>query len=308
MNETDKRRMQYSSHQNSLYGSIPLTLLEKAKIRPSIYHGEEQDKRTLQKVADNFSNNVVYRQRMKQRDMEEDFKQVKSPKKEIDPQIKYMKRCLQNLNMTLPILDKIYAKTLCLQDYHLSDGNCQGLAEACEFLDPKIVNRFLFNNCGITGDQLAVILEGAAKMKDFKALIYKMNSINTLAIEKMMPVIQKPIPNHLEELSLIDCKMTATQVGQLMDGLIENHARLKKLTLVNAHHSERSFEKVVEFLSGSVLLKELDLSWSGVRPSLMHKLLQSISNNRFLTHLSLSNNILLEEQSSTLTAQQIIDG
>lgn len=129
-----------------------MTLLEKAEMRPSIYHGEEQDKRTLQKVADNFSNNVVYRQRMKQRDMEEDFKQAKSPVKEVDPQIKYMKRCLQNLNMTLPILDKIYAKTLCLQDYHLSDGNCQGLAEACEFLDCSIVNRMLFNNCGITGD------------------------------------------------------------------------------------------------------------------------------------------------------------
>lgn len=142
--------------------------------------------------------------------MEEDFKQVKSPVKEIDPKIKYMKRCLTNLNMTLPILDKIYAKTLCLQDYHLSDGNCQGLAEACEFLDCSIVNRMLFNNCGITGDQLAVILEGAAKMKDFKALIYKMNAINALAIEKMIPVIRKPIPNHLEELSIIDCKMTAT--------------------------------------------------------------------------------------------------
>ena len=165
----------------------------------------------------------------------------------------------------------------------------------------------LFNNCGITGDQLAVILEGAAKMKDFKALIYKMNLISSLAIEKLIPVIQKPIPNHLEELSIIDCKMNATQVEQLMDGLIDNHARLKKLTLVNAHHTERSFEKIVEFISGSPLLKELDLSWSGVRPSLMLKLLQAISVNRFLTQLSLSNNVLLEEQPTSLTAQQIID-
>ena len=42
----------------------------------------------------------------------------------VDPRIKYMKRCLETLNMTLPILDKIYRKTICLQDYHLSDGNC----------------------------------------------------------------------------------------------------------------------------------------------------------------------------------------
>lgn len=46
----------------------------------------------------------------------------------------------------------------------------------------------LFNNCGISGDQLAIILEGIAKMKDFKALIYKMNAINNLAIEKMIPI------------------------------------------------------------------------------------------------------------------------
>ena len=60
-----------------------------------------------------------------------------------------MKRCLETLDLTLPILDKIYSKTLCLQDYHLSDGNCRGLAEACEFLDTTVVNRMLFNNCGL---------------------------------------------------------------------------------------------------------------------------------------------------------------
>lgn len=139
-------------------------------------------------------------------------------------------------------------------------------------------------------------------MKDFKALIYKMNAINALAIEKLIPVIQKPIPNHLEELSIIDCKMTATQVEQLMDGLIDNHARLKKLTLVNAHHTERSFEKIIQFINDTALLKELDLSWSGVRPPLMLKLLQVIQHNRFLTHLSIANNVLLEEQKTELTA------
>ena len=131
---------------------------------------------------------------------------------EIDPRIKYMKRCMQNLNMTLPVLDKIYRKTLCLQDYHLSDGNCEGLAEACEFLDTSIVNRMLFNNCGLSGDQLATILQGAQKMKDFKALIYRLSSVNALAIENLGPIFTNPIPNHLEELQLIDCKLSATLI------------------------------------------------------------------------------------------------
>lgn len=71
-----------------------------------------------------------------------------------------MKRCLESVELNLPILDKIYRKTIVLQDYHLSEGNCQGLADACEHLDTQIVNRMLFNNCGLTGDTLAVILEG----------------------------------------------------------------------------------------------------------------------------------------------------
>lgn len=64
-------------------------------------------------------------------------------------------------------------------------------------MDHKLVNRMLFNNCGLSGDQLAVILDGVAKMKDFKSLIYRLSSINALAIEKMGPLFQKFIPNHL---------------------------------------------------------------------------------------------------------------
>ena len=90
----------------------------------------------------------------------------------MDPHIKYMARCLDDLGLNLPILDKIYRKTLCLQDYYLSESNCHGLSDACEYLDHRVVNRMLFKNCGLTGDTLSIILDGIAKMKDFKALVY----------------------------------------------------------------------------------------------------------------------------------------
>lgn len=51
---------------------------------------------------------------MKQRDIEEDFDAIKKDVQIGDPRIKYMKRCLENLDLTLPILDKITSKTLCL--------------------------------------------------------------------------------------------------------------------------------------------------------------------------------------------------
>ena len=49
-------------------------------------------------------------------------------------------------------------------------------------------------------------------MKDFKALIYRMNTVNALAIEKLGPIIRNPIPHHLEELQFIDCKLGATLI------------------------------------------------------------------------------------------------
>ena len=113
----------------------------------------------------------------------------------------------------LPILDKIYKKTLCLNDYLLSDGNCRGLAAACELFDHRVVNRVLFNNCGITGDQLAMMLEGLCQLQDFKSIIYKMNTVNSSALQKLEPAFEKRIPHHLEELKLIDCKINATLIS-----------------------------------------------------------------------------------------------
>lgn len=85
------------------------------KLRQSIYqHGAKLESETLQSVANIVSNKQLYFKRMKQRDMEEDFGQLKVENPEVDPRIKYMKRCIENLNMNLPILDKIYSKTLCL--------------------------------------------------------------------------------------------------------------------------------------------------------------------------------------------------
>ena len=116
------------------------------------------------------------------------------------------------MEIALPILDKIYKKTICLQDYTMSEGHCKGLATACEFFDAKVVNRVLMSNCGVNGDQFAMILEGLAKLNDFKSIVYKMNGINLNAIRHLEPLFEKRIPHHLEELKIIDCKMSATLV------------------------------------------------------------------------------------------------
>ena len=61
----EKRRIFSTNHALATYGSFPKSVFSKAKARPSIYHGEEQDKRTLANVMENFTNNIEYIKRAK---------------------------------------------------------------------------------------------------------------------------------------------------------------------------------------------------------------------------------------------------
>ena len=62
--------------------------------------------------------------------------------------------------------------------------------------------------------------------------------------------------------------------------LVNSGNRLRKFALVNVQHSDRSFEKLIEFVSTSSNLQELDLSWQIVRPNQMLKLLKVIEQDR----------------------------
>ena len=194
----------------------------------------------------------------------------------------------------MPALDKIYRKTLCLQDYHLSEGNCRGLAAACDRLDNQVVNKMLISNCGLNDATVSIILQGVQKIKDFKALTYCRQAMGSEAVSLLAPLIARPIPFNLEELVLVDTKMSATAVEQLADALIKNDSRIKKFTLVDVQHSDKSFRRLTDYVAAaSSVLEELDVSWSMVRPQQMLTLLQVLESNRNLTSLSLAHNVLL---------------
>ena len=108
----------------------------------------EEETRAISNIAKNFVRKNEYNKKCNKRDLSVDKKGLMC---EQDPRIAYFKKCLQEQDLALPILDKIYKKTLCLNNYLLTDGNCKALAEAGKVLDPYVVNRFLFNNCRITG-------------------------------------------------------------------------------------------------------------------------------------------------------------
>jgi Ran GTPase-activating protein (RanGAP) involved in mRNA processing and transport len=101
-------------------------------------------------------------------------------------------------------LTKVLRKTLILQNYTLSIGHCNALAAACPFL-PKSINRVYFDNCGIDDQEFSAILRGLAQLTDFKSIIYKRNVFDEDSLAAIIPLLHKRLPNHLEELRLIDC-------------------------------------------------------------------------------------------------------
>lgn len=89
-----------------------------------------------------------------------------------DPKFQYLRTCQADLNLCLPILDKIIIKTLALYNYTLSEGHCKAFESACRFLDGKI-NRIIFDNCGIGDDEFESILNGLSKLNGFQSIVYK---------------------------------------------------------------------------------------------------------------------------------------
>lgn len=111
-----------------------------------------------------------------------------------------------------------------------------------------MVNRILLSNCGVDDSEFADILEGLQSLKDFKSIIYRMNTFGDLSLAKIRPLMVKRIPYNLNELKLIDCQMTGSHVSRLIDMLIETECQLKVLAIVNANHTENSFERLSNFV------------------------------------------------------------
>ena len=68
-----------------------------------------------------------------------------------DPHFNYFAECQHEMELALPILEKVYNKTLSLYDYTLSPVHTQALENASKFFE-NFVNRILLDNCGVSDE------------------------------------------------------------------------------------------------------------------------------------------------------------
>lgn len=84
------------------------------------------EKNVVQNIGKELVQRMKYQQKFKQKeflidknemglDIDKDSFMIKA--ESTDPRIQYFANCQKELEVALPILDKVYRKTLCLQDY-----------------------------------------------------------------------------------------------------------------------------------------------------------------------------------------------
>jgi hypothetical protein len=141
-------------------------------------------------------------------------------------------QCQADNELVLPLLDYINDKTLRLASYTLSIGHCNALARSCQQLDGKFT-RVILDNCGVDDTEFSAIIEGIATMKDFKKIVYRHNVFSRNSLNKLRVLLHKPIPHHLEELRIENCKIESDVTRELIE-LLSEKSFVSKLGLVDA--------------------------------------------------------------------------
>ena len=105
-------------------------------------------------------------------------KYAENPKVQEDfgnnPIMNYYYQTKKEMDVILPILSKIYNKTLPLVNYQIGDGVCGGLGHACK-ANPKLINTVILDSNGLLDESLAKLLRGMQSLDHVKSIVYKNN-------------------------------------------------------------------------------------------------------------------------------------
>ena len=94
-----------------------------------------------------------------------------------DPKFVYLRECNQ-LDLALPILEKVIGKTLALENYPLSSSHCRAIKQVFEMLSGQI-DSIALENCNLEDPDFATVIEGISRLTNLEEIIYKQSSFDT---------------------------------------------------------------------------------------------------------------------------------
>lgn len=153
-----------------------------------------------------------------------------------DPKLTYFQECNNQQVNSLPVVSKIQGKALNLVGYRLNLGLCRALRQYLENYKSALTRLVLDNNGINSGELLNELLEGVAAQDDFKTIVIIKNSVDENSAAVIAEVLKRPFPRNLEELRIVNCKISPVSTIKLLNAVSES--QLKKLSLSGAQVSE----------------------------------------------------------------------
>lgn len=196
------------------------------------------------------------------------------------------------MELALPILEKVYMKTLQLKDYNLSNAQLKALYLASRYFD-NFVNKIFLDNNGVTDEQFASIVDSFWCLSDFKSIVYKNNEFGLKSAESVLNLSSRRQPYHLDELMINHCKITPKAVCHLFSELIRT-SYISKLSLVNANLNIQGLSLISQMIRTNKFITHLDLSWNNAPVEHWREFLEAVRANRRLKFLNLSWNTLIK--------------
>lgn len=125
-----------------------------------------------------------------------------------DYKFRYFYQCRERKVGVLPLMQKIKNNLLNLTNYGLSGESIRAFADTIRKKDTFLTRVALENN-GLKDEDFASLLEGLSRLLDIKSLIYVKNEFLMKSVEQIEPILTfRSIPYHLEELRLVNCKIS----------------------------------------------------------------------------------------------------
>jgi hypothetical protein len=106
-------------------------------------------------------------------------------------------------------------------------------------------------------------------------------------------MFERRAPYHLEELKLIDLKVSPIVSHNLLNSL-QQKCYLRKLALINVQISQ-NFAQLLTYIEECQYLEFLTLNWCEVNHREVRSLVQTLSKNQRLREINLEWNVLLEQ-------------
>lgn len=181
-----------------------------------------------------------------------------------DAKLSYFKQCLKAQVLVQPLLNRIVDHVLVLKQIVLNQGHCNAINSVLG-LQPNLLHHLTLDANALKGSQLRLILEGILLQSgNFKSLTIHENELDTHCITAIAQLAQRRLPDHLDQLHIIQCKIGWRETEQLLEQL--RSCQLSQLSLVSVQLSEQCIPHLEHVIDKAKRLVYLDISWNKLLP------------------------------------------